>query len=427
MMFITMKPPEQRKRTQQEFAAVMRKELGDYPGLRAVVMDMSQAGFGGGRGFPIEFAIQGPEFEQLVATSDEVMDKLRASGSVVDLDRNYDLGMPELGIIPDRARAADLGVSIEDVAATVGALVGGMRVGKYSSGGRRVDVRMKLLAGQRSRPSDLGRLRVRNRDGELIPLSTLVRTEEKPTLQAITRRDRERAITHYANIAPGHSQDQVVAALAQIGKELPQGYRLVNVGQSMQFKETMSGLIFALLLGILVSYMVLASQFNSLVHPITVLTILPLSAAGAAFALWASGGSINMFSMIGLLLLMGIAKKNSIILVDYANQLREAGKDSLAAMTEAGPTRLRPILMTSVATVMAAVPAALSLGPGGEIRAPMAVAVIGGMVLSTALSLFVVPAFYVVVDRAILRVRGMFGSRAKAEPPVVEAEQRQAG
>jgi multidrug efflux pump subunit AcrB len=182
----------------------------------------------------------------------------------------------------------------------------------------------------------------------------------------------------------------------------------------VQFKETMQGLVFALLLGIGVSFMILASQFNSLLHPITVLTILPLSAAGAAFGLLLFGYSLNMFSMIGLLLLMGIAKKNSIILVDYANQLRREGHDTLTAMQRAGPVRLRPILMTSVATVMAAVPAALSLGPGGEIRAPMAVAVIGGIVVSTALSLFVVPAFYVVTDRVVARVGRLFTRRRPA-------------
>jgi hydrophobe/amphiphile efflux-1 (HAE1) family protein len=418
ILFVTLKPPEERKLSQQEFAALLRKELNGYPGLRAVVQDLSQSGFGGQRGFPVEFAIQGPEFDQLVSLSGDAMQKMRASGVMVDVDSNYEIGMPELRIMPDRARAADLGVSIEDVATTISALVGGVRVGKYSSGGRRIDVRLKLLADQRSRPDDVGRLRVRSRDGELIPLSALVRTEERPALQAITRRDRERAITHFANIAPGRSQDQAAAFISKLTEEMPPGYRLVAVGQSVQFKETMQGLVFALLLGIGVSYMILASQFNSLLHPITVLTILPLSAAGAAFGLLLFGYSLNMFSMIGLLLLMGIAKKNSIILVDYANQLRREGHDTLSAMERAGPVRLRPILMTSVATVMAAVPAALSLGPGGEIRAPMAVAVIGGIVVSTALSLFVVPAFYVVADRAVARVGRLFSRRRPdtAEP-----------
>jgi multidrug efflux pump subunit AcrB len=180
----------------------------------------------------------------------------------------------------------------------------------------------------------------------------------------------------------------------------------------------MGSLLFALWLGILVAYMVLASQFNSFLNPITVLTILPLSIAGAAAGLWLTGKSLNIFSMIGLLLLMGIVKKNSIILVDYATQMRGKGADAGAAMRWAGPRRLRPILMTSVATLMAAIPPALGLGPGSEIRTPMAIAVIGGLALSTALSLLVVPAFYVVADRTVTRVRAAIrGTRAAESPP----------
>jgi multidrug efflux pump subunit AcrB len=168
----------------------------------------------------------------------------------------------------------------------------------------------------------------------------------------------------------------------------------------------MGDLLFALVLGIAVAYMVLASQFNSFLHPVTVLSILPLSVAGASFALLGTGRSLNVFSMIGLLLLMGIVKKNSIILVDYANQLRARGEDTLTALLHAGPVRLRPILMTSIATMMAAIPPAVGIGSGSEIRAPMAVAVIGGLVVATVLSLLVVPAFYLVADRVLARLRG---------------------
>ncbi|MBI4511290.1 MAG: efflux RND transporter permease subunit [Deltaproteobacteria bacterium] len=414
ILFLTHSPPAERKLGQAELAAVLRKELNSFPGLRAVVQDLSQAGFTAQRGFPVEFSVQGPEWAQLVTLSERLMGKLRESGLVVDLDSNYELGMPELAIIPDRARAADLGVSVEDVATTINALVGGIRAGKYSSGGRRVDVRLKLLAAQRSRPEDLGKLRLRSRNGQLVPLSSLITQDERPALQAITRRDRERAINVYANIAPGHSQSEALAAVEKLAQEVPPGYRVVLGGASVSFKESMGGLGFALILGIVVAYMVLASQFNSLLHPLTVLTILPLSVAGAALALLAAGKSLNIFSVIGLLLLMGIVKKNSIILVDYANQMREQGLDALRAMLKAGPVRLRPILMTSASTLMAAFPAALALGPGAEVRAPMAIAVIGGLVVSTSLSLFVVPAFYVVVDRARGRVRAFFTSRSGA-------------
>ena len=209
---------------------------------------------------------------------------------------------------------------------------------------------------------DLARLHVRTAQGALVPLSSLVTEEMRPALQAITRRDRERAISLYANIAPGHAQDEVLALVEKLGKDAPPGYRVVLGGSSSTFRESFSGLIFALVLGIIVSFMVLSSQFNSLLHALTVLTILPLSVAGAAFAMASFGQTINIFSLIGILLLMGIAKKNSIILVDYANQLRASkGLSALSAMLEAGPVRLRPILMTSFATMAAALPAALAL------------------------------------------------------------------
>ncbi len=404
LMMLTLKPPGERM-SQAEFMAVLRKELNSYPGLRAVVQDLSQTGFSAARGFPIDLSVRGGDWNKLVEVSNELREKLTRTGTVVDLDTDYQVGLPELRIAPDRARAADLGVSVEEVATTVNALVGGLRVGKYSSAGRRVDVRLRLLATQRTRPEDLARLKVRARNGALVPLSALTTQEERPALQAVTRRDRERAITVFGNVAPGQSQSAALAAVETLSPSLPAGYRVVPSGASVTFQESMGSLIFALILGILVAYMILASQFNSLLHPITILTILPLSVAGAVIALSAGGFTLNIFSMIGLLLLMGIVKKNSIILVDYANQLRAEGKSASEAMRGAGPVRLRPILMTSTATLMAAVPSALGLGSGAEVRAPMAVAVIGGLLVSTALSLLVVPAFYVVADRVVTRVR----------------------
>lgn len=405
MLFVTLVPPSERKLDQGAFIGVLRKELGAIPGLKAIPMDLSQSGFTAQRGFPVEFSVRGSDWKQLVETSQDLMRKLAAGGAVVDIDSDYQVGSPELRITPDRARCADVGVSVEQVASTIHALVGGVKVGKYSTGGRRIDTRLRLVAAQRSRPESLARLQVRSGSGELLPLSSLVKSEERPALQAITRRDRERAISIYGNIAPGHAQDEAIAQVEALGKKLPTGTRIVMGGASVAFRESMSSLYFALALGILVAYMVLGAQFNSFLHPITVLTILPLSVAGAAFALLLAGKTLNIFSMIGLLLLMGIVKKNSILLVDCAVQLREEGIDAAAAMLRAGPLRLRPILMTSAATLMAAIPSALSLGPGSEVRAPMAIAVIGGLLLSTALSLLVVPAFYVVADRLVARFR----------------------
>lgn len=418
VVFVTMVPPDERTKTQQEFAAMVRKELNSYPGVRAVVQDLSQQGFTAQRGFPVEFSVRGSEWEKLVEYSTNIREKLVTSGLVTDVDTDYLVGMPELRIVPNRDRAADLGVSVEEVATTVNALVGGVRSGKYSTGGRRIDIRTRLLASQRTRPEDLSRLRVRTRSGDLVPLSALVKETERPTLQSVTRRDRERAISIFANVAPGHSQNEAIAHVEKLGKELPTGYRAVLGGSSVAFRESMGQLMFALILGIIVAYMVLASQFNSFLHPITVLSILPLSVAGAAFAMLITGKTLNVFSMIGLLLLLGIAKKNSIILVDYAVQKQREGHSALQAMLKAGPIRLRPILMTSVATLMAAVPPALALGPGSETRGPMAIAIIGGLVVSTLLSLLVVPAFFVVADNAKTRLGEIIARRRRG--PVTE-------
>lgn len=402
-MFVTLKQPGDRTLGQNEVAALLRKELNAVPGLRARVQDMSQSGFTAQRGFPVTFSLRGPSWDKLTDLSIQMQEELQHSGLVVDLDSDYEVGMPELRITPDRARAADVGVSIDKLATTLNALLGGVRVGKYNTGGRRIDVRLRLLADQRTRPEDLGRLRVRAQGGELLPLASLVKLEERPSMQSINRTNRERAITVFANVAAGHSQSEALETVQRITQDMPTGYHAVLGGSSATFQDSMKDLLFALVLGIVVAYMVLASQFNSFLHPITVLTILPLSIAGAAFALAVSGKSLNIFTMIGLLLLLGIVKKNSIILVDYANQQRERGLTALQAMRAAGPVRLRPILMTSTATLMAVVPAALNLGPGAETRGPMAVAVIGGLVVSTGLSLLVVPAFYVLADRLIHR------------------------
>lgn len=416
VLFVTLVPPTERALRHTEFMAVIRKDLGNIAGLKAIPVDLSQSVFSANRGFPIEFNVRGSDWPLLVKSSQELIGKLRQSGVVTDLDSDYRLGQPELRITPDRVRCSDVGVSMEDVATTLNSLVGGQRIAKFSQNGRRVDTRVRLLAEQRDRPEALQQLRIRSRSGQLVPLSSLVTMEELPALQAITRKDRERAISVFGNVGQGASQEQAMALVEKLGAELPAGNRVVLGGASVQFRESMDSLVVALLLGIAVAYMILAAQFNSFLHPVTVLTILPLSVAGAALALWASGNTLNIFSMIGLLLLMGIVKKNSILLVDYANQRREKGDSATDAMLSAGPTRLRPILMTSVATLMAALPSAMQMGPGSELRGPMAISVIGGLTLSTALSLVVVPCFYVVADRAVMAVKGQGGKRQPQVP-----------
>ncbi|HUD73368.1 MAG TPA: efflux RND transporter permease subunit [Dongiaceae bacterium] len=383
----------------QEFMGLARRELNAIPGLRAVMQDLSQQGFSAQRGFPVELAILGPDWDKLASLSSALMDRMRQGGMVTDVDTDYQVGMPEVEVRPDRQRAADLGISMASIGSTVNTLIGGARVARFKDGGRRYDIRVRLQADQRRNPDDIRRLLLRTGSGGLVRLGDVVTLEERPTLQIISHRDRRRAIGIFANLAPGASQAKVLASVQKMGREmLPEGYSLVLSGSAQAFQESFDSLVFALVLGLVVAYMILASQFNSFTHPIIVLLALPFSVSGALLALALGDQSLNIYSMIGLILLMGIAKKNSIILVDFTNQLRRQGLPREAALLRACPIRLRPILMTSISTIAGAVPAALALGPGAETRIPMSLAVIGGITVSTFMTLFVVPAGYSLLD-----------------------------
>ena len=403
ILFITFKPPRQRpivppsthRLSQQELMMLFRKELNAIPDMKAFVQDLSLSGFSAQRGFPIELTVRGSDWDTLAECSEAIKDRMAKSGLMVDVDTDYLTGVPEIQVRPDRQKAAERGVSIETVGHTINALIGGQRVGKYTRGGRRYDIRVRLVPSQRTQAKDIERLWVWNNRGELVQLKDVVTITEKPSLLTVTRKSRERAISLFANVALGKSQATALQEAARIAKEvLPEGYHAVFSGSTQTFRESFQSLLFALWLGILVSYMVLASQYNSYLHPVTVLLALPFSISGALLALWLGRQSLNIYSLIGLILLMGIVKKNSILLVDFTNQLREQGLPPHEALMRACPIRLRPILMTSISTIAAAVPPALAIGPGAETRIPMAVAVIGGVTLSTFLTLFVVPCAY---------------------------------
>jgi multidrug efflux pump subunit AcrB len=262
---------------------------------------------------------------------------------------------------------------------------------------------VRLLGPQRERPEDINRLLLRTSSGGLVRLGEIARIEQHPTLQAITRKDRERAITIFANVAPGASQSDAIAEAEAVARQaLPDGYRAIPSGSSQAYRESVESLLFALVLGLVVAYMVLAAQFNAFSHPFTVLLALPFSVSGALLGLFVFRQSLNVYSMLGVILLMGIAKKNSILLVDFTNQFRAQGATTHEALMQACPLRLRPILMTSTATIAGALPPALAVGPGAELQRPMAIAVVGGMAVSTLFTLFVVPAAYSLLDDALV-------------------------
>jgi multidrug efflux pump subunit AcrB len=412
MMFVSLKEPHERpvdpetgdRLNQQELMDVIRRRVAGIPGIRPALVDPSQQGFSASRGggFPIELSIRGRDWDTLARYSRQIMEEMAQTGKVTDVNSDYQVGMPEVRVIPDRTKAADLGVSMADIGQTVNAAIGGTRVGKFKEGGRRFDIRVRLVGPQRERPEDIPLLYVRGSDRQLVRLSELVRIEQQPTLQAITRKDRERAITIFANVAPGASQADAIASSQAVARDvLPDGYRAIPSGSSQAFQESFDSLKFAFVLGIIIAYMVLAAQFNAFTHPFTVLLALPFSISGALLMLWIFGQSLNVYSMLGLILLMGIAKKNSIMLVDFTNQIREKGVERHEAIMQACPIRLRPILMTSMATIAGAIPPALAIGAGAETQRPMAITLIGGMAVSTLLTLFVVPAAYSVLDDVV--------------------------
>ena len=408
MLFVTMKSKNERpfdkllgrKPSQTDTIDVFRKEFNKIPDVKAFIQDLSTMGFTAQRGFPVEFSVQGRDWQKLAEYSQKIMEEMKKTGLMVDVHTDYLLGVDEVHVKPDRQKTLEHSVEMEEIGSTVNALIGGQRVGKYTKDGRRYDVRVRLVSNERSKPDDIEKLKIWNTRGEIVKLSDVVHIEKKPALVSITRRNRERAIGIFANITSGKSQADALDRVRKISKEiLPEGYRVVFSGAAEVFKESFGSLGFAFLVGVLVAYMILASQFNSYIHPVTVLMALPFSISGALIALAVSNQSLNIYSLIAFILLAGIVKKNSILLVEFTNHLRKEGKSIHEALMEAGPVRLRPILMTSIATVAAAIPPALALGPGAETRVPMAVAVIGGVVISTGLTLVVVPCAYSLLSK----------------------------
>ena len=396
LVYVTLKPKSQRTLGQFALMDQLRDELNKIPGVSAVPQDLASHDFVAGRGFPIELNLRGPDYAVLEQKSQEIIDAMKQAGLFRDIDTDFRLGMPEVQIFPNRDLSTISGVTVDAIAQTVQAAIGGSVQGKFTNKDRRYDVRLRLEGGQRVDPQDILNLDVRTDYNELIPISSVITTKTVDTYQTIARTLRERSITIYANIAPGKSQAEALDRAEAIAKNaLPAGYRVFLGGGAQTFRETFSSLFFALWLGIIVSYMVLASQFNSFIHPFAVLLALPFSISGALFALLLTGQSINLYSLIGVVLLMGIVKKNSILLVEFCNARRFIdGMGIRDAILSAGPIRLRPILMTSLATLAAAIPPALALGPGAESRVPMAITVIGGVIVSTFFTLLVVPCAY---------------------------------
>lgn len=400
MMFIGLNPKAERNRSQQEIMKELRKKFSKVPGLKGTAEDISLIG-GGMRNVPIQYAIRGRDLAGLQQYSKRIVSEFAKLPGIVDVDTSFEAGKPEVRIYIDRDKAADLGVDVTTVAETVNFLISGeVNVTKFKdeSRGRRYDVRMRLNPEDRKTPGDLERLYCRAKDGRLVELSNIVSIQEGGGPSVINRIDRQRSVMVFANLE-GKTLGQAMTELDSISaKILPPDYTTSYKGMAETMGESFGYLIFALILGVILAYMVLASQFESFIHPITVLLSMPFSFIGAFVALLITGQTLNIFSFIGLILLMGLVKKNAILLVDYTNTLRAQGMERREAILTAGPVRLRPILMTTFAMVMGMMPIAIGIGEGSETRAPMAVATIGGLLTSLFLTLVVVPVVYELFD-----------------------------
>jgi HAE1 family hydrophobic/amphiphilic exporter-1 len=396
--FVSLVDRDKRSKSQQEVMDSIRDQIKKRipKDFTAYLINPSGSFGGAKRGTTIELSVRGADYTVLKEKVDEMTKKFTDSGMMNDVDTDFRDGVTEVHVEPDREKAAASGVNVQDIADTINTAIGGVRQGYFTNGIRRYDVRIRLLPEQWQTTSDIDKLLIRTGYGELIPLSSVTKVTEEKKLLTITREMRERAINIYANAATRKSLDQVMEFARKTAKDiLPDGYKLTEVGASKDVIEGFKSFIFTLVMGLLISYMVLAVQFNSFVHPIPVMIALPFSLTGAFLSLLITHNSLNLYSFIGIIVLMGITLKNSILLVEFFNKQRvEHGRSLREAILEGGPIRLRPIMMTSAATVAASIIPAMGIGPGAEVRVSMAVVIIGGVCVSTLFSLIVVPCLY---------------------------------
>jgi HAE1 family hydrophobic/amphiphilic exporter-1 len=360
------------------------------------------------RGEQLQFAIVGPELDSVATLSRELARRLGQDPGLGRIDLDLQLDLPQIRLDVDRVRAADLGLTSADVAYAVNMLAGGVDIAKYNDDpgdGDRYDIRIKAADGEIVSADDLRRIFLRTPKGQMVRLDTVATAVDVVGPAVITRFGLQYSANFYSNptIPLGAAVERVRAETAEL---LPPGYSMELQARAREFANTSGYVRLALMLALALVYIVLASQFNSFLQPLIVMTAQPLAVVGGLFALWITGTTLNMVSMIGLILLMGLVAKNSILLVDLANQLRDQGRAVDDALREACPVRLRPVLMTSLTVILALLPAALGLGAGADTNGPMAIAVIGGMVSSTLLTLVVVPAVYSLVEQGLRRLRG---------------------
>lgn len=416
MAFVRMTPKRARKIKQYDFIPLLSRELSQIPGVRAFAAPIPIVS--GMRGEPLQFLIKGPALPEVARIATELQGKFVAYPAIGRVDLDLQLDLPQISLDMDRTRAADLGISTQDIGMAVNVLAGGLDVAKYNDipgDGERYYIRLKAGEGSLETGADLSKIYLRARDGSLARLDTLARVDRGIGAAVIGKYDLQYAAMFFGNptMALGEAIDVVKKEAQNL---LPMGYSLRMVGQAEEFAKTSRNMMFTFALAMVLVYMTLASQFNSFIQPLVIMMAQPLAIIGGVVALWATGNTLNIYSMIGLVLLVGLVAKNSILLVDLTNQLRTQGMSIRDALMEACPIRMRPVLMTSMTIILALMPAATGKGAGAESNAPLAVAVIGGMLSSTALTLVAVPAVYSLVENGIMRLRARLSRAGVAAP-----------
>jgi len=401
-VFLSLVTPDKRERSQDEIVKSLYPKLGQLNYARSFISQPQTIEVGGGlRGLPVQYVIQAPNFGKLKEAIPRFMAEAEKhpAFSVTDIDLKFN--KPELHLEIDRERARNLGVTVRDIAETIQLFYSGQRFGYFIRDGKQYEVIGEADRKFRNEPKDLLGIYVRNSDGELIQMSNLVRFEEESNPPSLYRYNRYISATVSADLSEGYTLGQGIAAMDEIrDKVLDDTFSTALSGASKDFVESSGGLYFAFILALILIYLTLAAQFESFVDPFIIMFTVPLALIGALLALWIFGHTINIFSQIGIIVLVGIVTKNGILIVEFANQRVEAGAAIREAVIEAATIRFRPILMTSMATVLGVTPIALALGAASTSRIPMGVAIIGGLVFSLFLTLYVIPAIYTYFKRA---------------------------
>jgi multidrug efflux pump len=399
-VFLGLAPRSERRRSQQEIVQALFPRLISIPGVLAFVINPPSLG-GSFSSSPVEYVLQGETYEELNQAVGTVMGEASKLGYMINLDTDLRLNKPQLDLTIDRERAAGLGVSVTDIGLTLETFLGGRIVTNFKRGTKQYDCILQMKPSSRSAPDDIREIYLRGKGG-LVQLANVVRVEETLAPKELNHYNRVRSATITANLVPGVSLGQALDDLDRISAEkLPSGMKRDYAGQSLEFKSSTSSLYFMFLLAIIFIYLVLAAQFESFIHPLTILLSVPLAVFGALLALLIFGQSLNIYSQIGLIMLIGLVTKNAILIVEFSNQLRGQGKSATDAVIEAATIRLRPILMTSLATIFGVLPIAIGLGAGAESRRPLGLAVVGGMLFSTFLTLVLVPVLYAILSRFV--------------------------